>query len=100
MRPGIELISGVEMNLSNPDTFIIPSLIEKESVRIGDYVKLGFTQLSVTPNSERMWVKVHGIGYGPHRFVGNLDNDPIIVQMTIGDKVEFSLDHILAIYPS
>lgn len=83
-------VDGVEVNRKHPDTFQIPTDEEKAAVKPGDYVKIGFNdhELEIT---EHMWVHVTGEGKGI------LNNDPVIVDMVIGDEVTFEPRHILGI---
>jgi len=82
-----------ERNTANPTTFEIPSRHERESVRIGNFVKLLFLP-DHEQRGERMWVKVTQRKEG--RYVGTLDNHPIVVMsLEHGDTVEFGPEHIL-----
>jgi len=91
----MNLLDGVALNLENPDSFEIPSEEEKARVKVGDFVKIGFKHNAgprgALISAERMWVQVTGPG------VGVLDNDPVVVFMTIGDKVKFKPKNILSI---
>ena len=76
MKPNYTLTNGEEMNRQHPDTFEIPTLRERKSLKPGKYVKLIFEEKDKP--SERMWVKVEYISDNG-RYIGTLANDPIIV---------------------
>lgn len=84
----ITLLDGVALHAAHPATFHIPSQSEKAGVRVGDHVKIGFTD---GMHTERMWVLVIDEG------CGILDNDPVILSMKDGDAVRFEPRHLLAI---
>lgn len=87
------LESGVARNLSHPESFEIPSAVEKDSLRPGDSVKLIWSV--VRAPGERMWVEItHREG---NRFEGSLRNDPLFVHAAFGDVVTFEGDHIIDI---
>jgi hypothetical protein len=89
-----DLQSGVERNASYPDTFWIPDVDEKESVRPGDTVKLMFE--TSDDWGERMWIKVEK--RRRRGFVGTVSNVPIgIPRLGFGDRVKFMADHIIDI---
>ena len=91
----MELIDGVGRNAENPNTFDIPSQYEIDSLKEGDFVKLGFiNEDDGGPSGERMWVKfgekVEGV------FRGTLHNVPAFLGMKYGDPIVFEARHILA----
>lgn len=90
------LIDGIKINVENPDTLHIPSIEEKHSLEIGDFVKLGFTEEGKP--IERMWVKITEISKDKEKCVGILDNDPYLLDaIKYDDVVIFSFSNILAI---
>jgi len=105
------LMDGIKSNQENPDTFDIPSVTQKKSLEIGDFVKLGFLERPTTYNKndtggERMWLKVteiqrvHRRGkyiQGEFRAKGTLDNDPVFMPLKHGEVVQFQQYHILDI---
>ncbi len=95
-----ELDDGEQMHANAPDTFYIPTLKERENLKVGDCVKLVFRMdqpfkdhLSV----ERMWVEITEVK--DNYYIGYLDNDPdgeVLVEC--GDTVVFQPKHVIAIY--
>jgi hypothetical protein len=114
---GWRLLSGVIRNQLSPDTFYLPSEIERRAVVKGDLVKLMFEFLGEDeegepePLGERMWVKVTGKS-GPY-FKGELRNTASIfwgdrnedgtyktiedAPLKWGDEVVFLPEHIIDI---
>lgn len=87
----IEFVDGIKSNQENPKTFHIPSVEEKQSLTVGDYVKVGFQSKYGT---ERMWLQIEEIAYP--KFHGKLNNDPVITKdIKIDDMFEVTADHIL-----
>ncbi len=75
----------------NPYTFYIPSKELLDLLKVGDLVKLTFTNKD--EESERMWVEIGSID--GKNFVGRLDNDPIYIkELKAGDRIEFESRHI------
>lgn len=92
----LPMVDGGERNHKYPDTFMIPSDLEKSVVNVGDHVMIGF----LVPNNprvetEKIWVKVTGIleGY----LVGFLDNDPAFIRAKHLDVVKFEPKNIIKI---
>jgi hypothetical protein len=115
---GWRLESGVVRNQVSPDTFQLPTEVERRSVVNGALVKLMFELYFVdvdddeeTSASERMWVKVTGRS-GPY-YTGELRNNPSIfwvneqpdgtfetakdAYLKAGDPVVFLPEHIIDI---
>ena len=91
------LDSGAERHQESPDTFQLPSQLERESLKLGDLAKLIFR---ITDGDEvdveRMWVIVREIK--PEFYVGVLDNDPFCTdEIRCGMRIEFHADHIIQI---
>jgi hypothetical protein len=88
------LISGVSRNRAFPETFWIPSIEEKELIRPGVYVKLGFELKDGF--GERMWVQVTAVG---RRYaVGRLCNEPCgIPRLYPGTMIRFRSDHVIGL---
>lgn len=97
MKKVYELENCVAMNRKHPDTFHIPSGIEIQALKVGDYVKLIFVPTDEDLMTERMWVRITGrtIHGG---FIGVLDNEPVSVPIQCGDPVTFSHYHIASIF--
>lgn len=98
--PNYTLLDGEAQNLAHPNTFEIPSKVQRTTLVAGDLVKLCFK--STTENSgldsERMWVQVtEVISHG--KYLGSLDNDPVVIQgLNHGARVEFEAKHVIGIY--
>jgi hypothetical protein len=89
-----------EQNARYPDTFEVPPLLQRETVRFGDCVKLIFEIAEpdpAGPGAERMWVEVTTAEDG--RYTGILVNAPAYVPLGYGDTIEFSSAHIASIRP-
>ncbi len=94
-RTDIKFINGVTMNVKYPETFHIPSVEEKKSLKRFDYVKLNFLE-DGKPN-EKMWVAVKEV-ISQKEILGYLDNDPFSHEkIQCGELVKFTSDDILHI---
>jgi hypothetical protein len=91
-----ELESGVVMNAQHPDTFWIPSALEKATIAPGVYVKAMFTSCGWT---ERMWVEVRSVKGST--IVGRLSNVPAAMPYSLraGSKVKLGFDEVINIDP-
>ena len=84
----------------HPATFEIPTLAERQQVKIGMLVKLHLvfdkpviTEAGRPIDTERMWVVVIQAQSGKYR--GLLANDPFfIANLSSGSVLEFSAEHI------
>jgi uncharacterized protein YegJ (DUF2314 family) len=92
------LENGEELNQESPETFWIPTLVERENLLPGELVKLIFRiSHGEEQDVERMWViikerKANG-------YIGVLDNDPYCtIELRSGEQVEFRPEHIIQIY--
>ena len=99
---GWELESGVARHQAAPDTFLIPSQMERSNVRPGQAVKLLFLVELEEPDvdadvvCERMWVLV--FEKVNEHFLGFLDSEPASVgKLKRGQEVLFSPEHIVDI---
>lgn len=91
------LMDGVERNKKHPTTFEIPSSAEKQTLKVGEYVKLGFVIDHPDHGvcGERMWVKI--TKYKAGKGEGTLDNNPMAVELSHGAVVKFAAKNILDI---
>jgi uncharacterized protein YegJ (DUF2314 family) len=91
------LDNAAERHREAPDTFWLPPLHDRESLRPGDLVKLVFRiEFDEEAHVERMWVRV--IEVKPESYVGLLDNDPYCTEeIRSGTRVEFHADHVIQI---
>lgn len=102
-KDGYELVSGEEMNRLYPETFSIPPLSQRSTMRPGRSVKLIF-QFEVPDSdgtlgeaTERMWVTV--VGRVGEMYVGELDNDPRCTQtVKSGARFNFLAEHIIDVF--
>jgi hypothetical protein len=99
---GWELESAEARHAEHPDQFLIPSLAERASLRIGDRVKLLFLFLTEEPDGtpivqcERMWVTVSSSA--EKGYVGTLESLPTSSEaLSPGARVEFDPAHVAAI---
>jgi hypothetical protein len=71
----------------------VPAQEEMEHLSPGDYVKVSWRTRGLP--AERTWVKItHRVG---HRLWGTLEENPKFVFASLGDRIAFSLDHIVEI---
>lgn len=90
----VPVMDGVEQNKLYPDTFEIPSNMDKANIRPGDFVKAGFATDVDTP-TERMWVLVTEIAAGVIR--GRLASEPVITKAKLDDPVAMEFRHVIEI---
>lgn len=95
-----QLVSGEAQHAEFPETFEIPSLTERQTLRPGQHVKLMFKfDVPTSPNVERMWVLVEEVLLGGYR--GRLDNQPVNSGMLkLGAKIDFRPEHVINILES
>lgn len=102
-RDGWELDDAELIAQVHPATFWLPERARRESLVVGDIVKLVFRIRTVNEsgteeiNVERMWVtteRVEGSFY-----YGKLDNDPLCTaDMSAGFAVTFQARHVIGIW--
>lgn len=99
-----ELFSGVVRHRDSPDTFWIPDEDDRDSVTIGDLVKLIFEyDIEATEEdphtAERMWVRI--TDRIDQFYIGSLDNEPIVARdyhkLAVGSRIVFLSEHIIDI---
>lgn len=96
MNEKITLIDGEEMNRLHPATFEIPPKAERDNIRPGAFVKVGFSEQGINGN-ERMWVQVQG-RRDDGGYFGLLNNDPVVMRsIKCDDRVDFEARHVLGI---
>ncbi len=85
------------LNAENPNTFYIPSKVERESLKVGDLVKLIFVFDDEESMPERMWVEI--LSKEGEKYKGRLDNDPYTTKVIkYSDEVFFGSENIIQIY--
>jgi len=98
-----KLTDATEMAIKHPDTFEAPSFEEIQELEVGNFVKLCFENPDEKNRlgSERMRVKVTMIlkENTITKIHGDLDNDPVVVDLKLGDKIIFEPRHIYSIMP-
>ncbi len=81
---------------THPDSFFIPSLDERQGLRVGAVVQLHFrlnTPGEEDPHAERMWLDVIEVLQGSYR--GTLRNMPAAIRtLQPGDVVQFEARHV------
>lgn len=92
------LDNGEDLHRESPETFWIPSRVERENLLPSELVKLIFRISTGTETHvERMWVIVKSRNAGG--YVGTLDNDPYCTtELRCGHEVGFGPEHIIQIY--
>ncbi len=100
-KDSYELDNGEDIYREHPDSFWIPEKEKRETLRIGDLVKLIFrmeeTKGSDDVSVERMWVQITDIK--PPFYSGTLDNDPSSSDCIFhGQTVNFMPCHVIDIY--
>jgi len=89
----IKLTDVVERHKAAPDTFEIPSFTERVTIKPGSFAKLIFN------DQERMWVEVTKTDEAGN-YEGVLNNNPVVVNMKLGDKVKFTERNVCDIMPA
>jgi len=92
------LDDGEAIHRDYPETFHIPSKMQRENLLPGELVKLIF-RITVGPKTdiERMWVIVKSRGDGD--YVGTLDNDPYCTtELKSGHEVRFGPENVIQIH--
>ena len=98
---GWELDSAVALNEEHPDTFHVPTRRERESLEIGQEVKLLFlleNEENGEPiiDCERMWVRV--AARDGTNYIGTLLSSPVTSpKLRPGHVVTFTPDHVASI---
>ena len=100
-RDHYQLDNGEELNKEYPNTFLIPEKEDRESLKVGDLVKLIFSMEenigSDEVSVERMWVKITDVY--PNYYKGKLDNDPAGSDcVQCGQLDTFQACHVIDIY--
>ena len=82
----------------NSDTFFLPSVTERNTLKVGASVRLHFlleNPADEEPRAERMWVTVtqeHSL-FRPYK--GTLDNQPVYIEnLAPGDEISFKPCHV------
>lgn len=92
-----ELCNVVLKAKKEPD-FKIATKKERSSLRCGDFAKLVFVADKRTGRGERMWVRVaYKSKVKKGWYMGSLANEPLVVNMKMGDKVWFNERHVQAV---
>jgi hypothetical protein len=102
---GWELESAEQRHASSPETFWIPGLVERQSLRVGQLAQLLFQVVGADGdgnpelNVERMWVEV--AGREGELYFGPLRNQPALIDEGEGldydTRVAFRAEHIMDI---
>lgn len=75
----------------NPGTYSLPSIEDRRTLIRGELAEVDFGQ-------ERMWVRVSTrtvvVNTGRTRYVGHLENNPIILNLKQGDEICFGPQNI------
>lgn len=89
----------IKRHEENPNTFWIPSKEQIERIEVGDYAHLIFVPQNEELMTERMWVEIYAIDIvnGVNSYRGRLANEPMNIQIEIGDRVVFKDEHIMNI---
>lgn len=95
-----ELDNGEDMHANAPDTFYLPPLETRTSLKPNDIVKLVFRiEHDAGFDVERMWVQVKSTS--STGYIGILDNDPYCTkELSAGAVVEFKPKHVIQIHES
>ena len=100
---GWAIDDGEVAHAASPETYLIPSKAERESLEPNSLVKIRFyirapdESGNVVDHGERMWVLVKECGEGWYR--GELDNDPYCTDaIQAGMVLWFQPRHVIAIY--
>jgi hypothetical protein len=94
----MNLMDAQKQHNKYPDTFWIPDLNDRKSMKIGTICQLVFLGQK---HSERMWVIITEVDNDNEdiKYTGTLDNDPIYIRyIKCGDEVKFEPKHVIKIY--
>lgn len=100
---GFYLEDATEYERQCPDLYQVPSAAIRESLKVGDFVKLIFRFAEESSDredndSERMWVEVREVDEENGRYRGTLANDPRAhSQIAYGDELWFHPSHVFAV---
>jgi hypothetical protein len=91
-----KFIDGEDRSRRNPDTFHIPDVADRCSLRIGDHAKVG---LESEEGGERFWVKITEVNAKQKGAVykGTVDSDLVVFDLPIGHELSFEPWHVLGI---
>lgn len=103
-----QLLNGEEAHLENPDTFWIPTLEDRKSLKVGDAAKLAIEiecekeDGSIVIERERGYVIVSNIIND--KYIGILDFQPVCIDkdtedvyLGFGVEIPFSHEHVIDI---
>ena len=105
-KDGWGLEDGEQRNREAPQTFLIPNLALRKTLRPGDFAKLIF-EIAVEGEEhglverlvERMWVIIRE--RTPSGYIGMLDNEPDCIpendRLWLGTELAFEYRHIIAV---
>lgn len=96
--PTQDLVDGVKRATFHPDTFAIPTAIERTGLRVDDFAKVGF-EGTATKGGEKFWTQVVEVKDGP-RYVVRIDNDLVYTAghgISYNDLIEVEPRHILSV---
>jgi hypothetical protein len=82
-------VDAEERNRRYPETFPLPHLQSRMTLREGDYAKI------IIGGRERLWMLITEAGNGA--YTGRLANDPVSIPLARGDRVGFAARHIIDI---
>lgn len=88
-----------KLHAENPRSFFIPSAEARDGIEKGDVVRLIFAlheRREDGMSGERMWIAVEG--RDGDEYYGALTNQPVEVDLDLGDTIRFKPEHVIAIY--
>jgi len=93
-----ELENIVKSSQENPESFFIPSKLERDNQKVGDLVRLHFILKNPEndePRAERMWVKITKKKTIFSNYKGVLDNEPLYIKdLKMNDEIQFDSSNI------
>lgn len=101
MADGWTLDDAEDRAVAAPRAFFIPAREVRAGLAPGDLVKLIFLVVGgeADGDGERMWVEVTDVVAGPTPgYVGRLDNDPLVIDLEAGARVEFGPQHVVDVH--
>lgn len=96
-----KLANAEERHSRYPQSFYLPALKARQSIKPGQFAKLCFEinddcAAECQDVDERMWVKV--VEQTTTGYVGTLSNDPgLLKELHYGDTIHFGCEHIISI---
>lgn len=91
----IRLADAVGRSMASKGRFWVPPREIREALEAGDLAKCVFESDEYLPG-ERMWLKIER-RLPEGRYLGVLANAPLVLDMRVGDRIEFGAENVIDI---